>query len=253
MVLKEFDLTGKVAVVTGCNSGLGQGMAWGLAQAGADIAGVYRSDVSETKQVIESLGRKFVGIEADLLEVKTPGSVIERAIEAFGKIDILVNNAGTIRRSEALEHSVQDWDDVVDINLKTVFYISQRAAKQFIKQGTGGKIINIASMLSYQGGVRVVSYTASKHGIMGITRALANEWAEYNINVNAIAPGYMLTKLTAPLEEDEKRSNEILSRIPAGRWGTPEDMQGTVVFLASDASNYVNGHTIAVDGGWLSR
>ena len=179
--------------------------------------------------------------------------IIEKAIATFGKVDILVNNAGIIRRTDALEFSEKDWDDVLNINLKTVFFFSQQVAQQFVKQGTGGKIINIASMLSYQGGIRVPSYTASKSAVMGITRALANEWAKYNININAIAPGYMATNNTAPFRADEQRSSDILARIPANRWGTPEDLQGVAVMLASEASNYVNGFTIAVDGGWLAR
>lgn len=168
-------------------------------------------------------------------------------------MDILVNNAGIIRRADAIEFSEKDWDDVMNINIKTVFFFSQAVANQFIKQGTGGKIINIASMLSFQGGIRVPSYTASKSGVMGITRAMANEWAKHNININAIAPGYMATNNTAQLRADEDRNKAILERIPAGRWGLPEDLQGPIVFLASSASDYVNGYTVAVDGGWLAR
>lgn len=253
MILDSFSLKGKVAIVTGCNTGLGQGMAIGLAQAGADIAGVYRSDTSETQKLIEDLGRVFLPIKADLSSIEPIDKIIEETLRKFGKIDILVNNAGIIRRNESIDFSEKDWDDVMNVNAKTLFFLSQAVAKQFIKQGTGGKIINIASMLSYQGGIRVPSYTASKHAVMGLTRIMANEWAKYNINVNAIAPGYMITNNTAPLRADEKRYKEILDRIPAGRWGTPEDLQGAVVFLASDASNYVNGFTIAVDGGWLAR
>ena len=253
MILDSFSLKGKVAIVTGCNTGLGQGMAIGLAQAGADIAGVYCSDTSETQKLIEDLGRVFLPIKADLSSIEPIDKIIEETLRKFGKIDILVNNAGIIRRNESIDFSEKDWDDVMNVNAKTLFFLSQAVAKQFIKQGTGGKIINIASMLSYQGGIRVPSYTASKHAVMGLTRIMANEWAKYNINVNAIAPGYMITNNTAPLRADEKRYKEILDRIPAGRWGTPEDLQGAVVFLASDASNYVNGFTIAVDGGWLAR
>jgi len=253
MILDKFNLKGKVAIVTGCNTGLGQGMAVGLAQAGADIAGVYRSDTGETQKMIEDLGRTFLPIKADLSSTEPINRIIEETLVKFGKIDILVNNAGIIRRNETIDFSEKDWDDVMNVNSKTLFFLSQAVAKQFIKQGTGGKIINIASMLSYQGGIRVPSYTASKHAVMGLTRIMANEWAKYNINVNAIAPGYMVTNNTAALRADEKRYNEILARIPAGRWGTPEDLQGAVVFLASDASNYVNGFTIAVDGGWLAR
>lgn len=253
MILNSFKIDGKVAIVTGCNTGLGQGMALALAEAGANIVGVNVCDDSSIKSKIEALGKKYVGIKADLSSIECIPSIIDKTISEFGKIDILVNNAGIIRRQDSIEFTEKDWDDVININLKTVFFLSQAVAKQFIKQGTGGKIINIASMLSFQGGIRVPSYTASKSGVMGITRLMANEWAKYNINVNAIAPGYMATDNTKALREDKERSNEILSRIPAGRWGTPEDVKGPVVFLASNASDYVNGYTIAVDGGWLSR
>ncbi|WNJ81870.1 2-dehydro-3-deoxy-D-gluconate 5-dehydrogenase KduD [Cedecea neteri] len=253
MVLEKFALTGKVALVTGCNTGLGQGMAVGLAQAGSDIIGVNIAEPVETRQQIEALGRRFVNIAADLSRYENLQNVANEAAAVFGRIDILVNNAGIIRRQDALEFSEQDWDDVMNVNVKTVFFLSQAVAKQFIKQETGGKIINIASMLSFQGGIRVPSYTASKSGVMGITRLMANEWAKHNINVNAIAPGYMSTNNTAQLRADAERSSEILERIPAGRWGLPSDLMGPVVFLASPASDYVNGYTVAVDGGWLAR
>ncbi|NIF57937.1 2-dehydro-3-deoxy-D-gluconate 5-dehydrogenase KduD [Enterobacter sp. Ap-916] len=253
MVLEQFALTGKVALVTGCNTGLGQGMAVGLAQAGCDIIGVNIAEPAETRQQIEALGRRFVNISADLSRYENLQNVADDAAAVFGRIDILVNNAGIIRRQDALAFSEQDWDDVMNVNLKTVFFLSQAVAKQFIKQKSGGKIINIASMLSFQGGIRVPSYTASKSGVMGVTRLMANEWAKHNINVNAIAPGYMSTNNTAQLRADADRSSEILDRIPAGRWGLPSDLMGPVVFLASPASGYVNGYTIAVDGGWLAR
>ncbi|AIR62279.1 2-deoxy-D-gluconate 3-dehydrogenase [Cedecea neteri] len=253
MVLEKFALTGKVALVTGCNTGLGQGMAVGLAQAGCDIIGANIAEPVETRQQIEALGRRFVNIAADLGRYENLQNVANEAAAVFGRIDILVNNAGIIRRQDALEFSEQDWDDVMNVNVKTVFFLSQAVAKQFIKQETGGKIINIASMLSFQGGIRVPSYTASKSGVMGITRLMANEWAKHNINVNAIAPGYMSTNNTAQLRADAERSSEILERIPAGRWGLPSDLMGPVVFLASPASDYVNGYTVAVDGGWLAR
>lgn len=249
----KFDLSGKVAIVTGCAAGLGQGMALGLAQAGADIVGVDYIETPETKKIIKKTGRKFVGVVANLLSIEPIDKIVETAVNEFGHVDILVNNAGIIRREDSLEFSEKDWDDVMNINLKTVFFLSQAVAKQFVKQGNGGKIVNIASMLSFQGGIRVPSYTASKSGVKGITMLLANEWAKHDINVNAIAPGYMDTANTAPLIADKKRAAEILGRIPAGRWGLPNDLAGPIVFLSSEASDYINGYTIAVDGGWLAR
>lgn len=254
MILDQFSLDGKVAIVTGCSRGLGQGMALGLAQAGADIVGVdYVSESEDTKEKVEALGRQYKHIQADLTKIDKVDDIANAAVEAFGHVDILVNNAGIIRREDAINFSEKDWDDVMNINVKTVFFLSQAVAKKFMEQKTGGKIVNIASMLSFQGGIRVPSYTASKSGVMGITRLLANEWASENINVNAIAPGYMATDNTAPLRADKKRSAEILGRIPANRWGLPEDLAGPIVFLASDAGSYVNGYTVAVDGGWLAR
>lgn len=253
MILNAFDLSGKVALITGCDTGLGQGMALGLAEAGCDIVSVSRKAPQETADKVQALGRRFVALRADLSEQRGIDGIISEAVAAMGRIDILVNNAGTIRREDALSFSEKDWDDVINLNLKSVFFLSQAVAKQFIHQGQGGKIINIASMLSFQGGIRVPSYTASKSGVLGITRLLANEWAQYGINVNAIAPGYMATNNTQQLRDDPERSQEILNRIPAGRWGTPEDLQGPAVFLASSASDYINGYTIAVDGGWLAR
>jgi 2-deoxy-D-gluconate 3-dehydrogenase len=228
-------------------------MALGLAEAGADIVGIDLNNLGETKQGFEKAGRRFLGVEADLSDIGVIDGIIGQAVKAFGRIDILVNNAGIIRRADALEFSEKDWDDVMNINIKAVFFFAQAAGRQFVRQGTGGKIINVASMLSFQGGIRVPSYTASKSAVMGVTRLLANEWAKHKINVNAIAPGYMATDNTAPLRQDSKRSDEILQRIPAGRWGLPADLQGVAVFLASEASAYVNGYTIAVDGGWLAR
>ncbi|WP_105617354.1 2-dehydro-3-deoxy-D-gluconate 5-dehydrogenase KduD [Vallitalea okinawensis] len=253
MILDQFHLDGKVALVTGCRTGLGQGMALALAEAGADIVGVDYLDVDDTKAKVEALGKEFLGIQANLMTTESNASIIQEAIDTFGHIDILVNNAGIIRREDSINFTEKDWDDVMNINIKNVFFLSQAVAKEFIKQGTGGKIINIASMLSFQGGIRVPSYTASKSAVMGVTRLLANEWAKEGINVNAIAPGYMATDNTAPLRADEKRSAEILGRIPANRWGLPEDLAGPIVFLASKASDYVNGYTVAVDGGWLAR
>jgi 2-deoxy-D-gluconate 3-dehydrogenase len=248
-----FSLEGKVAIVTGCRAGLGQGIALALAKAGASIVGVDYLDCDETKEKVEALNRNFLGIQANLMTLDPIESIVEKAVATFGHVDILVNNAGIIRREDAIAFTEKDWDDVMDINVKTVFFFSQAVAKRFISQGTGGKIVNIASMLSFQGGVRVPSYTASKSGVKGITMLMANEWAKHNINANGIAPGYMATDNTAALRADEDRSAQILDRIPAGRWGTPEDLAGTVVFLASKASDYVNGFTIAVDGGWLAR
>ncbi|HUX12242.1 MAG TPA: 2-dehydro-3-deoxy-D-gluconate 5-dehydrogenase KduD [Spirochaetia bacterium] len=253
MILDSFNLKGKIAIVTGSSTGLGQGICLGFAEAGADIVGVDYVGSSETKTAVEKIGRKFLEIKADLISISAIEPIMTKALATFGHVDILVNNAGVIRRTDALEFSEKDWDDVMNINLKTVFFFSQAVARQFIKQDNGGKIINVASMLSFQGGIRVPSYTGSKSGVMGITRLMANEWAKYHINANAIAPGYMATNNTEQLRKDAGRSEEILKRIPAGRWGTPADVQGLTVFLASSASDYVNGFTIAVDGGWLAR
>ncbi|MDF7760866.1 2-dehydro-3-deoxy-D-gluconate 5-dehydrogenase KduD [Kosakonia cowanii] len=252
MILDAFKLTGKVALVTGCDTGLGQGMTVGLAEAGCDIVGVNRKIPHETAQRVEALGRRFHAIQADLRDQQLT-TIVDEAVAKMGHLDILINNAGTIRRCDAIDFSEKDWDEVMDLNLKSLFFLSQAVARQFIAQGSGGKIINIASMLSWQGGIRVPSYTASKSGVMGLTRLLANEWAKHNINVNAIAPGYMATNNTRQLREDAERNQEILDRIPAGRWGTPEDLQGAAIFLASPAANYINGYTLAVDGGWLAR
>lgn len=252
---KMFSVEGKVAIVTGCGQGLGLGAARALAECGADIAGVGPSaDALETERAVKAAGRKFFYVQSDLINasVEELNGIVEKTVKALGRADILVNNAGIIRREDAVDFSEKNWDEVMNINLKSVFFLSQAAGKQFIKQG-GGKIINIASMLSYQGGIRVPSYTASKSGVKGITMSFANEWAKYNINVNAIAPGYMATANTQQLRDDQNRSEQILDRIPAGRWGTPEDLAGAIVFLASPASDYINGFTIAVDGGWLAR
>lgn len=253
MILNAFNLQGKVALVTGCDKGLGQGMALGLAEAGCDIVSVSRRVPQETAEKVAALGRRLYAIQADLSQAESIADIVPAAVAAAGRIDILVNNAGTIRREDALTFSEKDWDEVMNLNIKSVFFLSQAVAKQFLKQGDGGKIINIASMLSFQGGIRVPSYTASKSGVLGITRLLANEWAQHQINVNAIAPGYMATNNTQQLREDAERSKEILDRIPAGRWGSPDDLKGPVVFLASSASDYINGYTVAVDGGWLAR
>ena len=253
-ILDAFKLDGKVAIVTGSERGLGRGMAVALAQAGADIVGVtYAENAPETAAAIEAAGRKYVHVQANLVSIEPVGRIVESALKAFGKIDILVNNAGIIARNDSVDFTEKEWDDVMNINLKSAFFLCQAVARQFIAQGHGGKIVNIASMLSFQGGIRVPSYTASKSGVKGITMLMANEWAKHGVNVNAIAPGYMATYNTTQLSADEARSAEILGRIPAGRWGLPEDLGGAVVFLASSASDYINGYTVAVDGGWLAR
>lgn len=253
MNLEMFSLKGKVAVVTGANTGLGQGMCVALASAGADIVGVARRSCDETKELVEKQGQEFIEVIADLSNLDKVDEIVAAAVEKFGHVDILVNNAGLILREDAIDYTVEQWDSVTSVNQRTVFFLCQAFARQYEKQGTGGKIINVASMLSYQGGIRVPAYTASKSAILGLTRALANEWASKNINVNAIAPGYMETNNTTALRADKDRNDSILDRIPAGRWGTPEDMAGAVVFLASEASSYVHGFTVAVDGGWLAR
>ena len=253
MILDQFHLQGRVAIVSGCDTGLGQGMARALAEAGADIVGVNVSDPKDTQALVEKLGRRFLDLRANLADIGCLEGLVAKARSLTGRIDILVNNAGIIRREDAIKFSEKDWDDVIDLNLKTVFFFAQAAARQFMAQGGGGKIVNVASMLSFQGGVRVPSYTAAKSGVVGITRLLANEWAAHKINVNAIAPGYMATNNTAALRADAGRNSAILERIPAGRWGVPDDLAGPVVFLASQASDYVNGYTVAVDGGWLAR
>ncbi|MDI5984191.1 2-dehydro-3-deoxy-D-gluconate 5-dehydrogenase KduD [Halomonas sp. M4R5S39] len=250
--MQLFSLEGRVAMVTGCNKGLGQALAVALARAGADIVGVSRSAADTTRGRVEALGRRFHGVEAELGRDKA-GDIVARALTQAGKLDILVNNAGTIRRAPALEFTEEDWDAVVDVNLKAAFFLAQRVARHLVERGSRGKIVNIASVLSFQGGIRVPSYTASKSGILGLTRLLANEWAGHGINVNAIAPGYMATDNTQALRDDPQRSADILGRIPAGRWGDPDDLAGAVVFLCSDAANYVHGHALAVDGGWLAR
>jgi 2-deoxy-D-gluconate 3-dehydrogenase len=247
-----FDLSGKIAVVTGGSTGLGAGMSIGLAEAGADVVLVDRVVSSETEQTIKAMGRQSMVVVADLLKRESPRLIFEQVLDKFSRIDILVNNAGIIRRTPAVDFSEQDWDEVMAINSRAAFFMCQRAGKEMIKQKKG-KIINVASLLSFQGGILVPSYAASKAAIAQITKALANEWAQHGININAIAPGYMATNNTKALREDAVRSKAILDRIPAGRWGLPQDLKGAAVFLASSASDYVNGHVLVVDGGWLSR
>jgi 2-dehydro-3-deoxy-D-gluconate 5-dehydrogenase len=247
-----FDLSGKVAVVTGANAGIGQAIAIALAEAGADIAIVGRSDAKVTESQIEGLGRRSLMVHADLSTIAPIQQAMDQIIGTMGGIDILVNNAGIIRRNDSVDFTEADWDAVVDTNLKSLFFFSQCAARHMIAKGSG-KIINIASMLTFQGGIRVPSYTAAKSGVGGLTKAMANEWSAKGINVNAIAPGYIETNNTEALRADPIRSKQILERIPSGRWGRPEDICGAAVFLASSASNYVDGHILAVDGGWLAR
>jgi 2-deoxy-D-gluconate 3-dehydrogenase len=254
MILDLFELDGKVALVTGAGQGLGQGMAIALAEAGADIASLDRTGCEGICEAVRALGCRYAESVVDLraASVDALSQVVANVVKDLGRVDILVNNAGTIRRTPAIDFSEADWDDVLQINLKVAFFLAQAVGRIMLSQG-GGKIINIASMLSFQGGITVPSYTAAKSALAGVTRALANEWAKYNINVNAIAPGYMATDNTAALRADPKRSASILDRIPAGRWGIPDDLKGVVVFLASPASDYLNGAIIPVDGGWLAR
>ncbi|MDU2672965.1 MAG: 2-dehydro-3-deoxy-D-gluconate 5-dehydrogenase KduD [Clostridium sp.] len=251
--LEFFKLDGKVAIVTGGNTGIGMAYAEALAAAGADLLiTTFDNNVEEVKTIVEGLGRRVVFVQGDLTKADFRDEVISTCIKEFGKIDILVNNAGTIRRAPLLEYKEEDWDAVMNINLNAVYHLSQKVAKVMVEQKSG-KIINVASMLSFQGGKFVPPYTASKHGVAGITKAFANELATHNVQINAIAPGYIKTANTAPIRADEKRNSEILSRIPADRWGEVSDLMGTVVFLASRASDYINGHILAVDGGWLVR
>jgi 2-dehydro-3-deoxy-D-gluconate 5-dehydrogenase len=249
---QSFDLKGRVAAVTGANTGLGRAIAEALAGAGADVALVGRSDPAETLAAINGMGRRAVWVNADLGSKPDHADIVGQITGKLGGLHILVNNAGIIRRANAIDFSEADWDAVLDVNLKAVFFLSQAAARHMIPNG-GGKIINIASMLSFQGGIRVPSYTASKSGIAGLTRLLANEWASQGINVNAIAPGYFATNNTAALQADPKRNADILARIPAGHWGDPKELGGAAVFLASNAATYVHGIVLPVDGGWLAR
>jgi len=254
MTLNLFNLENKTAIVTGATSGLGEAIAVALAGAGADIAGVGSSGRFDTiRTAVEKAGRRFLGITADLLKMEAISQIVNHTREHFGCIDILVNNAGIIRRGPCIDFTEKDWDDVLQVNLKSVFFLSQAVARVFIEQGGGGKIINIASMLSYQGGILIPSYTAAKSAVAGITRSMANEWAAKGINVNAIAPGYFDTRVTKPLQNDPVRNKAILDRIPAGRWGRPSELGGIAVFLASSASDYCHGSIYPVDGGWLSR
>ena len=254
MILDQFRLDDKVALVTGAGRGLGQTMAVALSEAGADIAGLGSGSLENTAARVRALGRRFLSLKVNLLEAqaKDLNELVARVVAELGGLDILVNNAGIIRRTPVLEFSERDWDDVIQVNLKAVFLLSQAAGRVMVEHGKG-KIINVASVLSFQGGIRVPAYTASKSGVAGITRLMANELAAKGLNINAIAPGYMTTDNTAQLRADADRAPSILARIPAGRWGEPADLMGAVVFLASPASDYVNGTILPVDGGWLTR
>ncbi|HVI99979.1 MAG TPA: 2-dehydro-3-deoxy-D-gluconate 5-dehydrogenase KduD [Sphingomonas sp.] len=247
-----FDLSNRVAIVTGANTGIGQGIALALAQAGADLALVGRTPAEDTAAQARALGRRAEIVSADLSTIEPVSRIVDESVEKLGGLDILVNNAGIIRRADSLDFTEADWDAVIDTNLKSVFFLAQAAARHMVAQGRGS-IINIASLLSFQGGIRVPSYTAAKSGVAGLTKLLANEWAAKGVNVNAIAPGYIATNNTAALQADETRNRQILERIPAGRWGDAADLGGAAVFLASDAAKYVHGHILAVDGGWLAR
>jgi len=252
-----FDLTGRVAIVTGANTGIGQAIALALAAAGADIAAVGRSAATETVETVRAMGRRAEIVSADLSTIEPVQRIVDETVDKLGGLHILVNNAGIIRRADAVDFTEADWDAVIDTNLKSVFFLCQAVGRHMIarheRAGGGGKIINIASMLTFQGGIRVPSYAASKSGIAGVTKLLANEWAAKGVNVNAIAPGYIATNNTAALQADPVRNKGIVDRIPAGRWGDPSDLGGAAVFLASRASDYVQGHILAVDGGWLAR
>lgn len=253
MILDSFKIDGKVALVTGASAGLGAAIAIGLAQAGADVAahGNTRSPDS-TCEVISNLGRRSFAVHGDLADKSTPERLFAQTLEHYGRLDILINNAGTIRRAAAVDYTEEDWATVIEVNLSSVFRLSQFAGRHMLERGSG-KIVSIASVLSFQGGISVPAYSASKGAVAQLTKALANEWAKRGINVNAIAPGYMRTKNTADLQADEARSRQILDRIPAGRWGEPEDVVGAAVFLSSDASDYLHGHVMVVDGGWMGR
>ncbi len=248
-----FSLEGRRALVTGANTGIGQGIAVSLAAAGAHVLAVGRSSMAETEELIRSAGGSVDAIMADLGKTSRVASMLDEAWARFGPIDVLVNNAGIIRRAAAIDFTEQDWDDVLDVNLKSVFLLSQAFARQVFAAGRTGRIVNIASLMSFQGGIRIASYTVAKSGMAGLTRILANEWAGRGINVNAIAPGYIVTNNTEALRNDPERSVDILKRIPAGRWGNAADIGGTAVYLASDAAAYVHGAILPVDGGWLAR
>jgi 2-dehydro-3-deoxy-D-gluconate 5-dehydrogenase len=247
-----FDLSGKTAIVTGASSGIGQAIAVALAAAGAQVAGVARSSQDETAEAVKAAGRDYLAVKADLSTIEPVERILDETIAWGGRADILINNAGILRRADPLEFSEQDWDDVINVDLKAVFFLAQAFAKRALARGGGAKIVNVASVLAFTGGIRVPSYTASKHGVAGLTKLLANEWAAKGINVNAVAPGYVRTDATQALQDDPVRNERLLTRIPAGRWGEPADIGGAVVFLSSRASDYCHGTILVVDGGWLA-
>ena len=252
-MLEMFSLKGKNIIVTGANTGLGQAMCVAFAEAGANVCGVARRSCDETKKLVEEKNAKFIEVIADLSSTEPVKRIVDTCINELGSADVLVNNAGMIKREDAINVTEEDWNNVLNVNLNVVFFLSQEFAKRAMDNNRTAKIINICSMLSYQGGIRVPSYTASKSAVCGLTKALCNEWASKGINVNGIAPGYMETNNTKDIKADENRNEAILERIPMGRWGKPSDLMGTAIFLASSASDYINGFTIAVDGGWLAR
>lgn len=255
MILDRFRLDGQVAIVTGAGRGLGLGIAAGLAEAGADIVSVGRTAATPAlTERIAATGRRLLPLDTDLAELDDDGAaaLLARTLELFGRVDILVNNAGTTRRNPVAEFTTEDWDYVLGVNLRSIFLLSRTVGREFLGQRRG-KIVNVASLLSFQGGIMTPAYATAKHGVAGLTKAMANEWAGQGICVNAIAPGYMATDLNERLLNDPERYRQISERIPAGHWGTPEDLAGTAVFLASAASDYVNGQILAVDGGWLAR
>jgi 2-deoxy-D-gluconate 3-dehydrogenase len=256
MILDKFRLDDKVALVTGASAGLGAAIAVALAEAGAHVAAHGNSRTPDaTCELVNRTGHRSLAVRGDLADKATPPELIKQTLDEFGRLDILINNAGTIRRAPAVDYSEEDWSTVIEVNLSSVFRLSQLAGRQMIERADkrGGKIVNIASVLSFQGGVTVPAYAASKGGVAQLTKALANEWAKHAVNVNAIAPGYMRTDNTAALQKDETRNRQILERIPAGRWGEPEDLAGAAVFLSSSASDYLHGHVLIVDGGWMGR
>ena len=254
MILEKFKLDGKTALVTGAGGGIGRAMAIALAEAGADVACHCRKagDADETVSAIRALGRTAIAVAGDMSDKAVPSRLVEETLSEFSRIDILINNAGMIRRSPAADFSEEDWAAVIEVNLSSVFRLTQAAGRKMIERGSG-KIVNIASLLSFQGGITVPAYTASKSGVAGLTKAFANEWAKFNVNVNAIAPGYIATNNTTALRSDETRNRQILERIPAGRWGEATDLAGAAVFLSSAGSDYLQGHILVVDGGWMAR